>query len=102
MIRRPPRSTLFPYPTLFRSIATLIARSLTGNEPLYAAPDFALTSGWEMLLYVGLGIVGAFASVAFMAGVSWGGAGFKKLSDWERTRLKSRHAHISFSGFFLE
>lgn len=61
-------------------IATLIARSLTGNEPLYAAPDFALTSGWEMLLYVGLGIVGAFASVAFMVGVSWGGAGFKKLS----------------------
>lgn len=61
-------------------IATLIARSLTGNEPLYAAPDFALTSGWEMLLYVGLGIVGAFASVAFMVGVSWGGTGFKKLS----------------------
>ena len=61
-------------------IATLIARSLTGNEPLYAAPDYALSSGWEMLLYVGLGIVGAFASVAFMIGVSWGGAGFKKLS----------------------
>ncbi|HET6345881.1 MAG TPA: chloride channel protein, partial [Myxococcota bacterium] len=61
-------------------IATLIARSLTGNEPLYAAPDFTLTSGWEMLFYAGLGIVGAFASVAFMMGVSWGGAGFKKLS----------------------
>ena len=61
-------------------IATLIARSLTGNEPLYAAPDYVLSSGWEMFLYVGLGIVGAFASVAFMIGVSWGGAGFKKLS----------------------
>src|ERR1039458_9623810 len=33
MIRRPPRSTLFPYPTLFRSV--LNARTL-GTEPLSA------------------------------------------------------------------
>lgn len=61
-------------------IATLIARSLTGNQPLYAAPEYALSSGWEMLLYGGLGIVGAFASVAFMVGVSWGGVVFRQLS----------------------
>ncbi|HKI02052.1 MAG TPA: chloride channel protein [Thermoanaerobaculia bacterium] len=61
-------------------IATLIARSLTGNEPLYAAPDYALASGWEMLLYVGLGIVGAGASVVFVTGVSWGTVFFKRLS----------------------
>jgi CIC family chloride channel protein len=61
-------------------IATLIARSLTGNTPLYAAPDYTLVSGWEMPLYVGLGVVGAFASVAFMVGVSWGGVAFKRLS----------------------
>jgi chloride channel protein, CIC family len=60
-------------------IATLIARSLVGNEPLYAAPDYALASGWEMLLYVGLGIVGAVASVVFMVGVSWGSKAFKFL-----------------------
>ncbi|HEV2843419.1 MAG TPA: chloride channel protein [Thermoanaerobaculia bacterium] len=60
-------------------IATLISRSLTGNEPLYAAPDFALLSGWEMLLYVGLGIVGALASVVFMTGISLGGQTFKRL-----------------------
>src|SRR5215210_5366901 len=61
-------------------IATVIARSLTGNAPLYAAPDYTLTSGWEMPLYLGLGFVGAFASVAFMVGVSWGGVVFKRLS----------------------
>src|ERR1041385_3699220 len=48
MIRRPPRSTLFPYPTLFRSVETVInpafastnnaaslslARAATGSEP---------------------------------------------------------------------
>jgi chloride channel protein, CIC family len=28
-------------------IATLIARSITGNAPLYAAPEYALKSGWR-------------------------------------------------------
>jgi chloride channel protein, CIC family len=60
-------------------IATLIARSLTGNEPLYAAPDYSLVSGWEMLLYAGLGIIGALASLIFMTGVSVGGRAFKRL-----------------------
>src|SRR3712207_8741663 len=35
MIRRPPRSTLFPYTTLFRSafsVTTLVARPLAGRE----------------------------------------------------------------------
>jgi len=60
-------------------IATLIARSLVGNAPLYATPDYVLTSGWEMLLYAALGLVGAGASLVFMTGVSWGGAVFKRL-----------------------
>src|SRR3712207_7756896 len=32
MIRRPPRSTLFPYTTLFRSFATLGARIIAGRD----------------------------------------------------------------------
>jgi len=60
-------------------IATLIARSLVGNAPLYAAREYTLTSGWEMLFYAGLGIVGALASVAFMVGVSWGSRFFRFL-----------------------
>src|SRR2546429_3181769 len=38
MIRRPPRSTLFPYTTLFRSIQTVgrAARNLHGRAILYA------------------------------------------------------------------
>src|SRR2546422_3108763 len=40
MIRRPPRSTLFPYTTLFRSL-------LPGSDPAQANPhiDVALASG---------------------------------------------------------
>src|SRR3712207_8292169 len=39
MIRRPPRSTLFPYTTLFRS------NSIVGNnEPLYVVDGFPVSS----------------------------------------------------------
>src|SRR5260370_23079224 len=34
MIRRPPRSTLFPYTTLFRSTVTQFCRKLAAERPL--------------------------------------------------------------------
>src|SRR3712207_7810600 len=37
MIRRPPRSTLFPYTTLFRSPHRLAARPLPGGAPVLRA-----------------------------------------------------------------
>src|SRR5256885_13119948 len=37
MIRRPPRSTLFPYTTLFRSVVTFHHRLLFGTDPTDAA-----------------------------------------------------------------
>src|SRR2546430_3405088 len=33
MIRRPPRSTLFPYTTLFRSVAQSETQQLTASDP---------------------------------------------------------------------
>src|SRR6266702_7271324 len=40
MLRRPPRSTLFPYTTLFRSPAKLVVRRLDGEElGLERGPD---------------------------------------------------------------
>src|SRR5436309_10980653 len=46
MIRRPPRSTLFPYTTLFRSItpSLLIAPANGGSPPSAAAPTTAVTN----------------------------------------------------------
>src|SRR3989442_13447797 len=37
MIRRPPRSTLFPYTTLFRSLADLAVRVQLGDEAVVVA-----------------------------------------------------------------
>src|SRR3712207_7951677 len=38
MIRRPPRSTLFPYTTLFRSLSHIYARTPDTNSPSIASP----------------------------------------------------------------
>lgn len=60
-------------------VSTLIARAIAGNVPVYAAPGYALESGWEILAYAGLGLVGALASVAFILGVRAGRTFFARL-----------------------
>src|SRR3712207_9020164 len=52
MIRRPPRSTLFPYTTLFRSrslVSTGVQRLLT-NDPFRPLTSAALTSAHGQLV----------------------------------------------------
>src|SRR5256885_13197934 len=49
MIRRPPRSTLFPYTTLFRSVALLApAADLMGRLPHTGEP-YRYWNGWHYL-----------------------------------------------------
>lgn len=50
-------------------IATLIARAVQGDVPIYAAPGYQLESGPEILAYVGLGVVCALASLLFIFAV---------------------------------
>src|SRR5256885_12766764 len=47
MIRRPPRSTLFPYPTLFRSELRAVAAGIHVHPAAYGSgnPDEALHTG---------------------------------------------------------
>jgi CIC family chloride channel protein len=51
------------------AISTMVARTFEGNEPLYAAGDFALGSVWDLIGAAGMGIVGGLASLAFIWGV---------------------------------
>src|SRR3712207_7680953 len=84
MIRRPPRSTLFPYTTLFRSTSAP-AGGLAGSA-------------------AGTGTVQTAASgpPSWAGAAAGGGASFVSARDWESTRLKSSHAHISYARFFFE
>src|SRR5258707_9956547 len=45
MIRRPPRSTLFPYTTLFRSLCN--GRQIRHAECRYVADRFQQFAGWK-------------------------------------------------------
>jgi CIC family chloride channel protein len=61
-------------------IATVIARTVVGNAPLYEAHGYSFTNGWELLPYAGLGVVGALTSLVFMIGVGAGRKAFKWLT----------------------
>jgi CIC family chloride channel protein len=47
-------------------LSTFVARSFRGAAPIYAAPGYVLVSGWELLAYLVLGLVGAIVSVIFV------------------------------------
>src|SRR3712207_7256526 len=91
MIRRPPRSTLFPYTTLFRSRAALHARAVgAGVDPGERGVDLG-----ERDLQVGA------AALRDRVGHRLGALG-ERLLDRKSTRLNSSHANISYAVFCLK
>src|SRR3712207_8375985 len=93
MIRRPPRSTLFPYTTLFRSEAwTVVSRKAQANV------DILLGSPLAWMLPVALV---AAAWLLRPGGLLRGGAGLPPERS-EGTRLNSSHANISYAVFCLK
>src|SRR3712207_8743104 len=96
MIRRPPRSTLFPYTTLFRSV--LYGQSSGPADPI--DPQLLNQKGSLFLTRPMLAhYVGTRSELLRRAGegLGWGRQG--ELRDRESTRLKSRHANISYAVF---
>src|SRR3712207_7302881 len=81
MIRRPPRSTLFPYTTLFRSEGDLDDDDMENNVSLSA-----------MEAELKPRVLETFDSIA---------DNYKKL-DRKSTRLNSSHANISYAVFCLK
>src|SRR2546430_11341999 len=88
MIRHPPRSTLFPYPTLFRSRrgpGAHVAAERAGFEETVRHVEFARLDGELDLLEVGGDLV-----------VIW------DERDRKSTRLNSSHSQISYAAFCLK
>src|SRR2546430_4416875 len=87
MIRRPPRSTLFPYPTLFRSLSLAalgVVYGDIGTSPLYAfrecfKPEYGLAPTASNVYGVPSLIV-----------------------DRKSIRLNSSHSQISYAVFCLK
>src|SRR5258708_15186308 len=85
MIRRPPRSTLFPYTTLFRSL----------REVVEIAPGY-----WAALIPVVAALTAGFTHE--MGHILAGWFFSFKLRDRKSTRLNSSHQIISYAVFCLK
>src|SRR3712207_8001079 len=94
MIRRPPRSTLFPYTTLFRSLLLLVAPLLYIVIVSFRtySPTSLETGGFTFTNYAKLWTYPYFliTSRALIVG------------DRKSTRLNSSHANISYAVFCLK
>jgi CIC family chloride channel protein len=60
-------------------LSTLVARTFRGAAPIYATPDYTLISGWELLAYAGLGVVGALISILFILAMRGAQQGFARI-----------------------
>src|SRR3712207_7595745 len=91
MIRRPPRSTLFPYTTLFRSRDVYSLRPELPRQGLRERPQTELANGER-------GETGRAAQR------SRGPCEQDRTPsrDWKSTRLNSTHANISYAVFCLK
>src|SRR3712207_7974764 len=98
MIRRPPRSTLFPYTTLFRSESFSIPSA--SMEPTLLPGDSVLTLKFYYRLF------GPYRGdlVAFKSPERAGEVLIKRVVGLDRksTRLNSSHANISYAVFCLK
>src|SRR3989442_4505775 len=92
MIRRPPRSTLFPYTTLFRSIvpASRLAKWKTVGQ--YVAITMLIIEK----------SVGSPAFHIAATTVLWVALGLTVEPDRKSTRLNSSHVRISYAVFCLK
>ena len=99
MIRRPPRSTLFPYTTLFRSGVIVvfsiefIEKKLKIDDAIGAASVHGVAGAWGTLV-IGLWGIDGDTGIGLFNG---GGAG-----DRKSTRLNSSHGYISYAVFCLK
>src|SRR3712207_7936918 len=80
MIRRPPRSTLFPYTTLFRSAKAIDEQTRRERRKDKARPKL---------------LIGLSTLYAILVGIAM-------IADRKSTRLNSSHANISYAVFCLK
>src|SRR5256885_12738085 len=96
MIRRPPRSTLFPYTTLFRSVVALgaaVQAALRGRDKALAERVMTDVCPYTLGIHVSRELGDGRRQTGFMAPV---------LEDRKSTRLNSSHLVISYAVFCLK
>src|SRR2546430_4257525 len=94
MIRRPPRSTLFPYTTLFRSTIEEAGIETWGEGATDTSGGFSRVSPSQLTaLRAGLRLFICLTSSS---------SSVLSITDRKSTRLNSSHSQISYAVFCLE
>src|SRR5687768_17823495 len=96
MIRRPPRSTLFPYTTLFRSRGAEPHRANPGQRWIRQSTEYGRTPGRAG----GVALVGWCPGGRRAAARPWFWQ--REVRDRKSTRLNSSHGYISYAVFCLK
>src|SRR2546430_7993639 len=98
MIRRPPRSTLFPYTTLFRSLMTTLS-IIAGLIPV----AIGIGAGSEQRASIAVTIIGG-QTLCLLLTLLVVPVAYSYLAELDResTRLNSSHSQISYAVFCLK
>src|SRR5256885_9997928 len=99
MIRRPPRSTLFPYTTLFRSDASHLRVAFVLTLVLLAVEAAAGLAAHSLAL---LSDAAHIFTDVFALGLAWFAVEQARRPDRKSTRLNSSHLVISYAVFCLQ
>src|SRR3712207_8766287 len=101
MIRRPPRSTLFPYTTLFRSTRAWL-EGLERNANVYPSNSAVMVAADEGEIDAGVMYHYYFYRDRAENGLKSDDAELHFFRDRKSTRLNSSHANISYAVFCLK
>src|SRR3712207_7352459 len=100
MIRRPPRSTLFPYTTLFRSFERLLREQREVLDQHWQHADVEIEGDDELQQAVRVGVFHLLQAGLRAERQPIPAKG--RTGDRKSTRLNSSHANISYAVFCLK
>lgn len=85
-------------PIIISSVfGTFVSRSIIGNRPVFQIPTFSMVSGFELVVYLALGILAGFVAVAFIKSFYW----IDEFFERPRFFIRSKVLKPAFGGLLV-
>ena len=94
-------SEIFATVVVSAVVATVVSRSLIGNEVTFLVPAHAMVSSWEILAYVGLGVTSAFVSTVFIKVLHFAEVEFDRLRFPQYLKASLGGIAVGFLGVYV-